>query len=538
MSLVTLVTPTPPDISSFGVRSLSAYLRAQGHQTRLVFLPGSVHHLDPGGEDAYRYPERVMEQILDICRGSDLVGLSFFTSYFDRAVRITQAVKQRLNLPVIWGGIHATCKPAEAVGIADFACVGEGEQALTQLLAALQKGAGHDEVPGIWTRAGDGIKDNGRAPLIDDLDALPFFDVSNQDHYVHALDRNEIVALDDALYQEILPLVPYFKSRQLVAYRTMADRGCPHACTYCNVPTIKDMYQGSGTPYFRHRGVDHVLTELIEMRRRFPRVGALQLFDDTFFARPKKWLVDFAARYKGEVGLPFYCQASPTTLSAEKLEILMEAGLVYVEMGIQTGSTRIRKRYNRHETNRELVEGAKLVAAQVDKKRLLPPDYHVIIDNPWETPEDTLDTVRLLFDIPKPFGLCIASLIFFPHTGLYRQALAEGLIKDELAEVYRRPFFLPPKKSYPNFLLYLLTFQHFPRWLMKRLMDAKVVAFMEAKNPAPLYQVCYKLGEAVRLVAKGFKTAAHGQWGRFGRYFKARRAADGVETGAERGRKG
>jgi radical SAM superfamily enzyme YgiQ (UPF0313 family) len=541
MATLTLITPTPPDISAFGVRSISAYLRAQGHRTKVIFLPGGVQYLDGRGQ-AYRYDPRVLAQIVDLCRGSDLVGLSFMTNYFDRAVQLTAEVRARLGLPVIWGGIHATCRPAEALEHADFVCVGEGETALEELLAALTTGGGTQGIAGVWCRRGGQIVDNGPRPLIVDLNTLPHFDVSNQEHYLLHLQRREVVPLDDALFQDILPVLPYFGHTLLPAYRTMTDRGCPHACTYCNVPTIKGIFEGGPTPYFRHRAVEHVMDELAEVKARFPRVAAIQLFDDTFFARPRAWLAEFAQTYRARVGLPLYCQASPTTMTRDKLEMLLEAGLVYVEMGVQTGSQRIRALYNRRESDRQLIEAATLVNGYVRRghrgKRLLPPDYHVIIDNPWEKPADALDTVRLLFKFPKPFGLCIASLNFFPQTELYRRAVAEGMLGDEVEEVYRRPFFLAPERTYPNFLLYLMSFQRFPRPLMRWLLKDETVRLFQAQNPAWLYRLGYILGEGLRLAAKGLKTLARGDLDRVRRYLKARRAADHTELGADRGRKG
>lgn len=39
---VVLVAPTPPDLSAFGVRSISAYLKSRGHGVNIIFLPGGV----------------------------------------------------------------------------------------------------------------------------------------------------------------------------------------------------------------------------------------------------------------------------------------------------------------------------------------------------------------------------------------------------------------------------------------------------------------------------------------------------------------
>ena len=50
--------------------------------------------------------------------------------------------------------------------------------------------------------------------------------------------------------------------------------------------------------------------------------------------------------------------------------------------------------------------------------------YDVILDNPWETEQDTLQTARLLSRLPRPFGLAMSSLLFFPGTELCKDTMS------------------------------------------------------------------------------------------------------------------
>ena len=512
MANIVLLSPTPPDLSAFGVRSLQASLKAAGHDVRLVLFPGSIGLSQEDGSYVYRYTDAVIGQALELAAGADLVGVSFFTNYFDRAIQLTAAVRERLGIPVVWGGIHATVRPIEALEHADFVCRGEGEAALDALARALEAGASAAAIPGVWTMGEDGVVDNGLAPLVPDLNALPFFDFSGENQYALAPELGRIVPLAPEVLARALPRLPYFGGRLLTAYRTMTDRGCPHGCSYCNVPTVKTLFRGGGVPYFRHRSVAHVMAELRAITARYPFIEAVQLFDDTFFSRRLDWLAEFAAVYKKDIGLPLYCQASPTTLDAAKLDVLIEAGLCYVEMGIQTGSPKLREIFGRPEDDATVLAGANLLSAR--RGKLLTPDYHVIIDAPWEDEADLLDTVRLLMRLPKPFGLAIASLVYFPETELYRRAKAEGRIGDEETEIYRRPFYIAPRRSYPAFLLYLLTFQHIPPRLYAALASPAMVRLVSRANPVWLYKAAYVLGEGLRLAAKGASALWHGDLGR------------------------
>jgi len=531
--LVVLVTPTPPDLSAFGVRSISAFLRRNGLRTRIIFLPGSLGLLKQGGTFVYRYPEAALRQVAEHCRGATLAGLSFMTNYLDRAAQCTKAIQEIAGVPVVWGGVHATLRPEQALEYADFVCVGEGEEALLELTRALVAHGRTDDatatIPGIWTKVAGHLRDNGCRPLIADLDSLPAPDVSNVEHYVLDPIREQIIPLTDALYLDTLPLVPYYDNARLKAYRIMTDRGCPHRCSYCNVPALKDKFSQDAVPYFRSRSVPHVIAELEEAIGRFSEVKAVQFFDDTFFARPITWLREFASQYKARIGLPFYCQASPTTLTQEKMQLLMDAGMVYVEMGVQTGSPRIRAMYGRKESNEQILAGTRLVHAHVPP--LLPPHYHVIMDNPWETMDDLMQTVQLLHQIPKPFGLAISSLVFFPGTAISRRAMEEGIIEDEERQVFRQPFYIPPTRHYPGLLLYLLSFTSFPQSIIAVLLREGPVRRLLEGRPAWFYGLFHVVGETCRAAAKAWKLIVRGDISRIRAWIDRQRRHDPVVAG-------
>jgi len=525
-----LLNPTPPGISSFGIRSISAFLRSRGHQVTMVFFPGSLGLLREGGDFSYQYTPEVIAQVADLCKQADLIGISFFTNYLDRALQLTHQLRTATGLPIIWGGIHASTKPREALQYADMVCIGEGEFPLLALLDKMAGGEDYHTVQGIWFRTGNGqIIENPLHPLINDLDSLPFFDFSNVDHYILNPKTRRIDSLTDKIVQENMPLMPDHSGRLLRTYRTMTDRGCPHKCTYCNVPTLKRIYKDDKSPFLRSRSPVNVIEELAAIRKKYPFIQGIHIFDDTFFARSTSYIEEFAQRYQEQIALPMYCQASPNTLTEKKLQLLVDAGLIYVEMGIQTGSARIRAMYARTESNRQILKAAQLL--HNFRRHLIPPDYHIILDNPWENEEDTMETVRLLHSLPKPFGLAISSLVFYPKTGLYDRALKEGLIKDEMKEISLKPFYVPPKKSYVNFLIYLMTFPSFPKSIMAFLIRDASVKKISSMNLTLVFKSIYLLGETSRILMKGTRALLRGDIQRIRLYFEKLRVGDPVVAG-------
>lgn len=480
-----------------------------------VFLPGSHKRSTRKGTYVYRYSDQVISEVCEVCRDADLIGVSFMSNYFDRAVQLTEAFKADNSAPVIWGGIHPTVRPEEALEHADMVCLGEGEEPLEELLALLDEGGDTSGVRNIWSKRDGEIIRNPIRPPIADLDSLPFFDYDLDWHYAFDPLLDSVRPLDDELLQRLLHTRPGLKGGFQKCYRTMTDRGCPHKCTYCSVSALKEIYEGH--QFFRKRSVPHVIEELKLIKARFPFVETMQFFDDTFFSRSTKNLEEFAECYSREIGLPFHAQCSSGTLSKRKLEILVDAGLIYTEMGLQTGSPRMRKLYNRRETTEELVESVKII--HKFRKRMLMTDYHVILDNPWENDEDVLDTLDLVLRLPKPFGLRLSTLQFFPGTMLYDKGKEDGYLQNDVEEIYRHPF-LAPQNRYPDFLIYLTTFQWIPNCLIRMLAGRHIVKALSRKGLAPVFRAGYALGERFHLAGKGLEALFSGDFGRISRYLK------------------
>ena len=150
------------------------------------------------------------------------------------------------------------------------------------------------------------------------------------------------------------------------------------------------------------------------------------------------WLRTFARRYAQEVGLPFRCLASPLAITAEKLALLTGVGLRGLQIGVQSGSERTRRLYQREGSSEAVIKAGQILARFIPP--LEPPKYDIILDNPYETLEDLQDTLHLLMRIPPPFQVQPFSLVFIPGTDLHTRAVKDGLIRDEQRQIYRKQF--------------------------------------------------------------------------------------------------
>lgn len=476
---VVLVSPYP-DLTAFGPRTLAACLRRAGVGVRLAFLPDPAPQGDRPGPE--RYPRAVLDQLAALCADARLVGVSLMTNYFDNAVQITRHLRRAVRAPVVWGGVHPTLRPEECLEHADFVCLGEGEESLVELARALERGGEAGAVPGIRARGGPAARPR---PLLRNLDGLPPPDYSLQDHYV--LDDGRLEPLTPERQRRFMAGASLSRLYGRVGYQTLTGRGCPHRCSYCANDALRGLHPDD--PPVRWRGAAHTMDELEAARRAMPFIEFVWFSDDALTSMPEQTLREFFALYRERVGLPFSCLTSPLTLSAGKMDILAGAGLFSLQMGVQTGSPRIQRLYNRAAmTNERILEAMARIHAH--GRSLEPPLYDIILDAPFETAEDKRQTLALVARMPKPFRLQLFSLTFFPGTSLHRRALEAGLLRGEPPEIYRKSY-EEREPGYHNLLLTLARGGRFPAPLLRLLASRPVAGALGRKALEPLWAALF-----------------------------------------------
>ncbi len=405
----------------------------------MIFLPRFFTNLSRHFID--RFENRTMDEVVEISKGSDLVGISLMTNYFDNGVQITQRIKKDLNIPVMWGGIHPTIRPEECLDHADIACLGEGEESVVELVRKMKAGENYHDVLGMCSKNQGKPIINGTRPLPQDLDSIPFADYAFSKHFV--LDNNKTIRPMDA------ELLQKYGDK---TYTTMCIRGCPFVCTYCCNNTFNTLYPKEKR--VRKRSIDNIISELLQVKNLWPSLETIRFDDDEFFVYTVEEIREFSEKYKAMIGVPLSIPGiTPATMTREKLAPLVDAGLKYVRIGVQSGSERALKLYKRPCTNKQVEKAATIINEFKDK--LDPPAFDIILDSPWEDDNDLVETLMLLTSLPAPFFLSLFSLTFYPATYLYDKAKSEGLIKNDLEDVYRK-FYYGCKKTYLNGLFFLL----------------------------------------------------------------------------------
>ena len=507
---ITLITPSSPNISAFGARSLSSFLKTRGHTVCVITLPivPETYRNENGFLYArsYEYSNRIVDQTIEAASRSDLIGISFMTQYFSAAVQLTRAIKQRLSALVIWGGVHPTVRPEQCLEYTDVVCVGEGEEALAELAERMEKGRDHSDIANLCLLKDWKIIQNPVRPLLKDLDALPWLDYGPDNHFVRDMQTDSLVPFDEEYFMRFMATVPYYRNIPLKSFMYFTTRGCPYHCSYCVNDFYRKLYGAHG--FVRRLSVERMMAELENIIMNHPCVEEVEFCDDNFALRSVTEIQNFAALYKKKIGLPFQLLMSPQNITEEKMMPLLDAGLVFVETGIQSVAEKSKELYQRLLEEEQLLCAAAILNKY--RNRMAPPCYHLILDNPFEKIEDTLKTFDLTLKLPRPFWFKRSSLVAFPGTLIYQQYQDAGLIKDEREEIYKKILEMP-SATYVNFL-FLLINQNYPIGLLKLLSNPDIIHFLNRKGWIPVWVIAENGIRIASKIAKLLRIVIQGDW--------------------------
>lgn len=496
---VTLISPYS-DITSLGIRILSAVLKQHGHDVQLLFLPHRPSETISNQQEL-TYTGVQLDQVTQLAQGSGLIGISVMTNYFSRAALLSTHLKKTLPSPIIWGGIHPTIRPLECLDYADYVCVGEGEEALCDFAAQVEQGQANTPILNIYHRRDQALTSPPVRPLIQDLNSLPFPDYDLDNQWVWDTTVQQMVKLAPDNLARYLDQGHISRIKNQTAYQTIATRGCPHNCSYCCNNALRELYRGQ--PYLRRRSLDNIIAELKTVITKFPFIKVIGFSDDSFFADTEEGIEQFAAAYQQQINLPFFCLGSPLTITRAKVQNLLKAGLFGMQMGIQTGSTATQKLYNRKVENAKVLAAAKIL--NEFQQDMIPPTYDFIIDNPLERTEDLLETIKLMLQLPKPRRLQLFSLVVFPETGMYHRLLQAGTITPFGPEAYDHDYH-HHEATYLNVVLSLIR-NNAPSSIIAVLIHPLLLNLFDRPGLVKFYQRFYQGVRYLLLKVRGQRRA-------------------------------
>lgn len=385
---------------NISLETLSAMLKKHGHAVTLAFDRALFN-------DANYFPISSLARIFDSKKSTikriinstpDLVGFSVFANNYQWALNIAREVKKELDVPIIFGGIHPTTVPEGVIKneCVDMICLGEGDYPLLELVQSMEAGQIDYSIKNLWFKKNGEVIKNPIRPLIENLDELPI--------------------IDKELFEGFIPIKDY--------YLTVTSKGCIATCSYCSQSFLHSWEQGKGR-FLREKSVDKVVEELKTMKKKynFKRVD----LKNNVLSGSKKWVYEFADKYKREVGLPFRIMGHPKTVSVETMRLLKSAGLWHVQIGIESLNQKIRSDVlHRYESNEEIITALK---AMDEVGVGYSVDYMVGL--PGETEEDLIIAVKTFAQCKKLIRASIFWLEYLPGVDLTSMAKSWGVISDK-----------------------------------------------------------------------------------------------------------
>lgn len=430
------------------------------------------------------YPQKTVDDLVRLCRGSDLIGISLLSSAYKNSLQITKALKKEIECPIIWGGKHPSIDPEDCIKYADMVGLSEGEDTLLEVVDNLSSGKSCDKILGLWLRKKQGIIRNPLRPLEANLDRFLFPDYSLENKFVLDKETLNIRSMEDRDLNGMRRWYP-----------TMMTRGCPNFCTFCTNSTdfrLRTM---------RTRSINNVIGEIKEFLEIHPDTKRVFFRDDCISAMPLEFIKEFSSRWKKEVGLACSCSGVIATSEnfEEKIKLLTEAGFINFKMGIQSGCERVRRKVFARvwETDEIIIKAVKILHS-ICKGKI---NYYMITDNPYESEEELVQSIRFTSKILRPFGLSLYSLNFYPGTVIYNNVVRDKILtnKEEALQESTMEY----KNTYLNKVFVSLRFFALPPFFVRFLTSQKIYSnkiYQKIFNK--IFKYLYKTDTPTRWIKK------------------------------------
>lgn len=345
----------------------------QGYHIRIVDL-----RLDPNN-----WKQKVDEALSHGCR---LVGLSVMTGNpIKTSLAVSQYVKERYDIPIVWGGAHPTILPEQTLAnpLVDYVIRDWGSIALCQLIAYLRgDGAGKKEILGL------GYKEKRKIFLNPVQCSFEMIDFHDLPYHLVDIDGNNYNRLNNG--EVVFPI-----------YTAM---GCPYKCSFCMAPAVYKKIQGK--KWIAH-GTEFVLGHIEYLLERY-RFQRLQIYDDDAFVdleRMHALLSEFVKRgYHRRLRIDFRgARINELDKMDEKYLSLMEtAGVEMLAIGAESGSNDMLKKMNKGITVEQIIR----VNRKLARFPKLRPHYNFFCGIPGETMASLEETKHLLLQLIKDNPKC------------------------------------------------------------------------------------------------------------------------------------
>lgn len=335
-------------------------------------------------------------------------GMAFHLSQVCEIVAISR--RQSPHSAIVIGGAVVTHQPEvtmTAIPEADIGIIGEGEETIVELAAAIASGVDLTSTRGlIYRDSGSGkLKRTMARPPQENLDALPWIDFDGLGLDIYAGLHSPGQMAPGLIIDPNARVMPF-----------LASRGCPFTCTFC-------CHEAAGRRY-RKRSMDDVFAELEYNIDRFG-INTLAIYDDLFCLK-RQDLEEFCSRVR-PLDLRWQCSIRVEQVNPQSLRLMRESGCVCISFGVESMSPTVLASMEKKAT-REVLDRA---LAQISEAKMTT-WANLIFGDPAETMDTAMESLSWWIDNNR-HDLRTAFIGYHPGSKIYDDALRRGLIRDPVS---------------------------------------------------------------------------------------------------------
>jgi radical SAM superfamily enzyme YgiQ (UPF0313 family) len=371
----------PYPVAPLGLAYIARALQVAGHEVRVIDLCFASDLERDLIQTLNDFPPDVIGISL---RNLDNLTYPPSVSYLPELEETVAIVRCHTSAPLVIGGTGFSVAPLPLLQRleVDFGVVGEGEESMVKIVECVKKGAAPDGIPGILIKGEAGF-----------LPPRPLEQFGAPDRSV--LDNQR-----------------YLTEGGMANLQT--KRGCPFGCIYCTYPLLEGKR-------VRVRGAGEVVRELQDLQAQ----GADYCYfvDDIFNYPPDYTEALCGAMVSHKATMRWTAFVNPRFMTSGVTTWMAKAGCQGVELGIDSGSSKILKSYGKGFEKEDIRR-----ACQHCREAGLNFALYLLLGGPGEDEATLRETIDLVDRLDPTAVIVMQGIRIYPGTPLQGIAVQEGLI--------------------------------------------------------------------------------------------------------------
>jgi anaerobic magnesium-protoporphyrin IX monomethyl ester cyclase len=380
----------------FGILYLASALEKHGFKVQLfheIATPENLHSIK----------KAVMESKPLLCGFSSFSGPTLIPS-----LKLTRQIKAAMDVPIVWGGLHATMEPQQTLEhtAIDYVILNEGEETLVELAQATAAGQTAPEdlaaIRNLAFREKSEVRVTEPRPFIEDLD--PYFPAW------HLLPIEGYFYQGKFFLSDFGSLLPGDKIAPF-----LTSRGCPWRCGYCYNQFVNKRR-------FRAHSAQKVIEEIKRLKLEH-RITAVVFEDDNLFTDRKR-----AMEIVTRINLPWSSSLRANNIADwgdDFVRDLKQTGCVELRIGAESGSDNVLDLMHKDQKVEQIRRSVDLCRTHGIRALL-----NFMLGIPGETWKEMKTTLNLMDELEALGDDVVVngpSLYFpWPGTRLFDEAVEQG----------------------------------------------------------------------------------------------------------------